>query len=308
MPQKKRATRLELVHVQTKRLKATLVISTITVFLLLFGVLLYYFNHEYKRIDIKEKQLEMTKLPKDVKKSLTKTATTSASIKIPILIYHYVEIVTDKRDTIRQSLDIQPYIFEKQIETLQNAGYTFITPSQIGDYLDNVNTLPHKPVILSFDDGYRDFYTDVLPIIKRHNVKVVAYIVPGFLNHINYMYDWQVHDLVSSGLVEIGAHTMHHVYLKGAAKQQTMYEIKQSKESLEQMLYIPIVSFAYPYGAFNQQAIDIVKQAGFTTAVSTIGGNQVNEANRFFLYRIHPGSATGPGLISAMERNYPKPY
>lgn len=82
------------------------------------------------------------------------------------------------------------------------------------------------------------------------------------------------------------------------------YEIEESKTMLENMLYIPILSFAYPYGAFDSQAILLVKEAGFTTAVSSISGNDVSESNRYLLYRIHPGYRTGKELISALEKEY----
>ncbi|MBI2074864.1 MAG: polysaccharide deacetylase family protein [Candidatus Levybacteria bacterium] len=248
---------------------------------------------------------EMTKLPSDVKGTMKKNST-SESFRVPILIYHYVENVADKKDTIRQSLNIPPFIFEKQIETLADNGYKFITPLDLADILDSKEELPQKPVIISFDDGYRDFYTDVLPILKKHDVKTIAYIIPGFLDKPNYMYTWQVFDLLSSGLVEIGAHTVNHAYLKGLSKEKAEYEIKQSKVMLEKKLNIPIVSFAYPYGAFDLEAIDIVKSAGYKTAVSTITGNEVNEKDRFFLFRIHPGGRIGKELINALEQEYPK--
>lgn len=271
------------------------------------GMYLYISSVSHHKEDVKEKKLEMTKLPKEVKKKLTGKKI-AASFRVPILIYHYVEIVTDKRDKTRQSLTINPYIFKNQIVTLKNAGYTFITPKELAESLDGKRKLPQKPVIISFDDGYRDFYTDVFPILKKEQVKAIAYIVPGFLDHINYMYQWQLRDVISSGLVEIGAHTLHHVYLKGASKATADHEITQSKKMLEANYTIPIVSFAYPYGAFDLQSIDMVKHAGFTNAVSTVGGNEVNQENRYFLYRIHPGANTGKALVSVIERIYPKQF
>ncbi|MBI2033036.1 MAG: polysaccharide deacetylase family protein [Candidatus Levybacteria bacterium] len=275
----------------------------LTLLLSFFATYLYRTFSSIQEHNRKELQLEMKKIPKDIKKKLTKTKS-SIKRRIPILIYHYVEIVTDKNDTIRQSMNIQPAILEKQITTLQDAGYTFITPSNIGKMLNGKKEIPKKAVILSFDDGYRDFYTDVLPILKRKQAKAIAYIVPGKLNQINYLFSWQLHEIYGSGLVEIGAHTVHHMNLKGISYMTAKYEIEESKTMLENMLYIPILSFAYPYGAFDSQAILLVKEAGFTTAVSSISGNDVSESNRYLLYRIHPGYRTGKELISALEKEY----
>ncbi len=251
---------------------------------------------------------EVSSLPKNIKKQLIQTASSSASFRIPILMYHYVEYVTDTRDTIRKSLALTPYVFDKQVETLQNAGYTFMTTKDLADVLDGKTTLPEKPVILTFDDGYRDFYTDVFPLLKKHKVKAVAYIVPGFLDKLNYMFTPQVEEVAKSGLVEIAAHTVHHVWLKGMTKERAEFEITESKKMLEESLHISIVSFAYPYGAFDQQAADIVKKAGFKTAVSTVPGIMDFEQNRFFLYRLRPGGRIGKELLTYLTQNVFKAY
>lgn len=224
------------------------------------------------------------------------------SLKTPILVYHYVEYVTDHKDTIRKSLNTSPKILMKQIETLKNAGYTFITPNELMDILDGKLTPPKKTVILSFDDGYRDFYTDVFPILKRYQVKAVAYIVSGFLDKPNYMFTWQIKEISKSGLVEIGAHTIHHVPLKGILPELAKSEITGSKEALEKLLNIPIFSFAYPDGKFDDQAILLVEQTGFKSSVITTHGNIVTHKNKYFLNRIHPGENVDKYLLNFIEK------
>ncbi len=220
--------------------------------------------------------------------------------KVPILLYHYVEYVKDPGDKIRISLNIQPFVFESQLKTLTEAGYTFMTPSDIPDLFNGSRKLPEKAVILSFDDGYRDFYTDVFPLLKKYQAKAVAYIVPGFLDKPNNLTSRQLKEILDSGLVEIGAHTMHHVYLKGMNGKSAKLEIEQSKTFLEKNLGVKIASFAYPYGAFDLKAARIVKDAGFKTAVSTVLGSDVNLNNLYFLYRIRPGIRTGESLLKIL--------
>lgn len=220
--------------------------------------------------------------------------------KVPILLYHYVEYVKDQGDKIRISLDIQPYIFEQQLKTLKDAGYTFMTPSEVPEVFNGKLSLPAKPVILSFDDGYRDFYYDVFPLLKKYDAKAVAYIVPGFLDRPNNLTTWQLKEISKSGLVEIGAHTMYHAYLKGLNEKNAKFEVEQSKVQLEKLLGIKVVSFAYPYGAFDLKAAQIVKNDGFETAVSTVSGNDVNTNNLYFLYRIRPGARIGMDLLRVL--------
>lgn len=276
---------------------------------LIGGIFFYY---QSRRIpDIDEEHL-VTTLPLDIKNVLgTKTGpkvSPEFSIKIPILLYHYVEYVKDKNDTIRQKLNIDPYILTSQIETLKTAGYTFITPSDLADGLAGKRKLPPKVVMLTFDDGYMDFYTDVFPILKKEQVKAVAYIVPDFLNRPNFMFTFQLQEIAKSPLIEIGAHTMNHLWLKGMDKQKAEYEIAQSRKSLQDMLHLPINSFAYPYGAFDKQTMELVQSAGFTDAVSTVPGIIQTPHNRYFLYRLRPGGRTGEVLLSFLAQDTFKPW
>src|SRR3989344_9684391 len=220
------------------------------------------------------------------------TITPLESIDVPILVYHYVEIVLDEKDTIRKSLNTPPYLFIEQIETLKNAGYAFVTASELIDILDGKIKLPQKPVLITFDDGYRDFYTDVFPILKKYKIKAVAYVVSGFLDKPNYLFTWQLKELAQSGLVEIGAHTVNHKSLKDVTSDEAKYEIIESKKQLEKLINKPVVSFAYPNGKYDNQAIKLVEHAGFKSATTTNQGFEINHTNKYSAYRIRPGSKT----------------
>lgn len=223
------------------------------------------------------------------------------SIRIPVLLYHYVEYVQDKGDKIRISLNIEPWILDNQIKTLKDAGYTFITPSDIPKIFEGKEFLPHKSIILSFDDGYRDFYTDAYPILKKYNVRAIEYIVPGFLDQHNNLTKNQLEEISKNGLIEIGDHTVYHTYLAGLNKDRVLDTVLKAKNDLETELNIKIVSFAYPYGAFDLNAIEAVKQAGLLTAVSTVPGVEINRENLFFIPRLRPGGRTGKNLLSWLD-------
>lgn len=241
--------------------------------------------------------------PISLEKQKTQPASISATIRVPIFLYHYVENVKDTKDKIRMSLNIPPNIFEQQVKTLQNAGYTFMTAKDLGDVLDGRMLLPAKPILLTFDDGHWDFDTDVLPILKKYQVKATQYVIPGFTGGSDFMTQAQVQDVVNSGLVDVGAHTVHHISLKGKLLPVVQYEVNQSKYMLEQTYHISVVSFAYPNGFFDAQAAQVVKAAGFSTAVSTLPGIEQNQQNRFYLFRLRPGYRTGAGLLSYLQQN-----
>jgi peptidoglycan/xylan/chitin deacetylase (PgdA/CDA1 family) len=231
--------------------------------------------------------LVIKKLPKD--------------IHVPMLMYHYVEYVQDKGDTIRQSLDTTPYTLEEEIKTLIAGHYTFMTNAEVAEVLDGKIPLPPNPIALTFDDGYRDFYTDAYPILQKYHVKATAYIISGFLGYPNNMDAWMVKQIADDGLVEIAAHTVDHPALKGIAPSTLVYEVNQSKKTLEALIGKPVVSFAYPYGSFDVAAIRTVSSAGFSSAVSTVPGIDQYQTNRFFFYRLRTGGLVGQGLLSWLD-------
>lgn len=253
----------------------------------------------------------MTALPEDIKNSMSSVRAHSnvlaaTSIRVPILMFHYVEYVQDPKDTIRKSLSITPATFDMQLQTLTQAGYTFLNTRDLLDISFGKKQLPQKPIMLTFDDGYRDFYTDAYPILKKYNAKAIAYIVPGFINKPNNLTKSQLDEIIKDGLVEIGAHTMNHTYLRGMSKDRATTEVVSSKIYLEKEVGKPVLTFAYPYGAFDIQAVQIVKDAGFIDAVSTIAGYDISPENQYFLYRLRAGYRTGQDLINFLEQTPPK--
>lgn len=290
--------------------KTYTLISVISLFFVT-GILIVIFwkNFLPKRTMLEDRKNITKELPPAFKEKIKHVASDSATMRVPILMYHYIEYVQDKKDTIRASLALSPYTFEQQVITLKEANFTFLTARDLGDILDGKTEAPAHPVLLTFDDGYRDFYTDVYPILKKYQVKATAYIAPGLLDRPNYMLKKQLKEISREDpFIEIGAHTVNHRGLKGLFKPFLLYEVNQSKKMLEDELRIPIVSFAYPYGAFDKSAEDAVKEAGYKTSLSTVPGIMVNPANRYFLYRLRPGYRTGESLIKYLNQESFKPW
>lgn len=275
-------------------------------------------NHDYDSSLINEAAIEelQNTIPPDVMARIKEeekvlglsisgfnnATTLPTSVRIPIFMYHYVEYVADPGDKTRISLNITPYTLEQEIKTLKDAGYTFMTNAELTEALDGKRQLPPKPIVLTFDDGYRDFYTDVYPILKKYRAKATQYVITDFLNNPNHLTTSELQEIASDPLVEIGAHTVHHVWLKGQAASTVKYELSQSKKELEDIIHKPVVSFAYPFGAFDQQTIDAVKASGFTSAASTIPGIDQLQTNRYFLYRLRSGGRSGQYLLDWLNK------
>lgn len=268
--------------------------------LLLVCIFLLSFFYLERQPTVETLKTEVTELPQEVRDKIG-MAEVDESVRIPILMYHYVEYVKDTNDTIRQSLNINPDIFEAQVKALKEAGFTFLTMREVGLIIDDKMELTPKPVVLTFDDGHWDLLTDVLPILKKYKAKATVYIITDFLDGSDFLSIEQLLKLSQAKEIEIGAHTVHHAYLADRLPMTVKFELEESKQMLEELLNIWIVSFAYPNGALDLQAMDAVQKAGYWTAVSTAPGVNANKANRFALYRLRPGRRTGEGLVEYLE-------
>jgi peptidoglycan/xylan/chitin deacetylase (PgdA/CDA1 family) len=275
------------------------------IFSVFLAFIVAFIQSQFHQI-IETQKSEVQQIPKSVQDTMPLKP--SVSIRVPILLYHYVEYVRDKRDTIRQSLDIMPNTFDAQVKTLLDAGYTFLTASELADILDGKLTMPAKPILLTFDDGHWDLYTDVLPILEKYHVKATAYIISGHIDGADFMTKEQFQSVIQSGLIEVGAHTIHHVALAGKLNPVVLYEVGQSKKQLEDIYHISVTSFAYPGGSFDQKAIEAVRSFGYHTAVSTIPGIEQSQVNRLFLYRLRPGYRTGESLLSYLQEKSFRPW
>ncbi len=225
------------------------------------------------------------------------------SVRVPILLYHYVEYNHDPKDTIRIGLTVTPFWFEKQLQYLIANGYQTVTLDEVQSAIRGWTQLPPKPVVLTFDDGYRDFYTDAWPVLLKYHEKATTFIVPDFLDKINYMFSWQVSQIAteSGGLITIGAHTRHHLSLPSLPADKAWDEIFGSKMELEQKFSVPVTDFAYPYGSLNLAVQSKVIKAGFLTAVSTIFGETEGKDNMFYLPRIRVGNYDGVAFENRLE-------
>ncbi|MDC0449244.1 polysaccharide deacetylase family protein, partial [bacterium] len=148
------------------------------------------------------------------------------------------------------------------------------------------------------------FYTDAFPILKKHNIKAVNYVVYNFTGRLNHMKKHQIEEIVKSGLVEIGAHTLNHAWLIGAEESAAYNEIALCKEYLEKDYGVEVNSFAYPYGAHDGTVIGLVKKAGYTTAVLAKEGEEnviVLREGLLEIPRIRPGHTSGTSLLKIVK-------
>ena len=137
--------------------------------------------------------------------------------------------------------------------------------------------LPTKPIVLTFDDGYRDFYNEAWPVLQRYGLKasvaiITAYADKGDIGDEQYMNWDMIRTLDVSGMVEIASHTVFHADLIHATTAQRMTELSQSKKTLEAKLSHACQTFVYPSGLFNTAVVNDTDRAGYAIAFTTQSG------------------------------------
>lgn len=221
---------------------------------------------------------------------LLKEKKAPVSLKVPILIYHYVEDVTDERDYLRRWTATRPAFFEAQLKFLKENGYTAIRLSDLGKALAGQAVLPAKPVILTFDDGYRDYYTTAFPLLKKYGFASINYIIVNHIGRSGNLTEPQIAEMLQSGWVEIGCHTLDHVYLDRITIIEAERQIGECQEQLERRFGVKVPHFAYPGGYFNQAVAQLVAEAGFETAVSAQAGVTHDLEGLYQLRRLRVGN------------------
>ena len=213
------------------------------------------------------------------------------NLVVPILYYHYIRTVAPTpQDLLSFNLSISPGLFARQMALLRVEGAHTITLATLMQALHGRTRLPAHPVLLTFDDGYADFATAAEPVLQKFGFVATAFVVSGFVNRPRYMTADQVRQMDADGMV-IGAHTVHHVDLAAIPPPAARTEIDNSLTALEVLLGHPVLDFAYPYGGFNPIVEQLVRQAGFRDAVTTIGGDVQSLTGCYAFRRTEIGGA-----------------
>lgn len=198
---------------------------------------------------------------------------------VPILLYHHIGISPSDSPYY-----ISAYDFEQQMFLLHEWGYQTITVERLVRAIREGAELPPKPLILTFDDGSETVSTAAFPIMQKYNFTGTVYIVLNFIGIPNYMDDMQIRELYANGW-EVGSHSISHVSLTERVDRQRD-EIVDSRRKLQNRLGLPILTFAYPFGAYNEESIHYARFAGYIAAMGLGDSSLQGSKNRYYLYRM----------------------
>ena len=207
---------------------------------------------------------------------LVRNATPQAGWKpntgpVPILEYHVLGAAP--ADAPYPELYVTRPDFHQQMDWLDAHGYEAVTLEAVEDAWYRGGTLPAKPVVLSFDDGYRPQFTFALPELRKHGW-------PGLLNlkaEGSDLYTSNVEAMIAAGW-ELAAHTIHHLDLTMLDAAKLKEEVAGSREILRREYGVPVADFCYPAGQFDDTVIAAVKAAGYSGATTEIPGYATRES------------------------------
>ncbi len=207
------------------------------------------------------------------------------TVHVPILMYHRIDVLRPSLPAITRSLTVAPPDFAAQMRWLARHGYHSITQLQLFDALEHGKKLPTKPVLITFDDGYRDVLFNAAPVLKRLGMHATAYVITGRISGSDVSFlSWAMLRALEQNGVEIGSHTVHHAEIPGLLDPTALQELIQSRHALELHLHHPVQWFAYPAGKYDAHSEELVRQAGYVLAVTTHPG-AVQDARQPFALR-----------------------
>ncbi len=197
------------------------------------------------------------------------TPTQAASLRVPILTYHYIAGNPNPKDIARNGLSVSPDKFEAQMLYLSQNGYTPITLDALYGIFNNQISAPVKPIVLTFDDGYIDFYTNAFSILRKFNFHAVSFIPTGLIGGGYYMNWNQIKEIASSGLVTFEGHTVNHINLPSLSYAAALKQLIDSKNIIQANTGYPVNFVAYPNGSSNGSVQAAAQKAGYVGGLGT---------------------------------------
>ena len=191
----------------------------------------------------------------------------SENLRVPVLLYHNVVGNYDVTDPNERLVSITPAAFEEHIKAMTDAGFMGISFDEYYQHLEGKLTLPDKPVIITFDDGYTSNYEKAFPILQKYNMKATIFVVTGRVGDTTTgfpHFTWEeARQMQHSGLVRIYSHTNTHRDMNTLSRAESNTELRLSKYLIETKLGTPCDVLAYPYGSYSGELEQAAYDMGY---------------------------------------------
>jgi peptidoglycan/xylan/chitin deacetylase (PgdA/CDA1 family) len=222
-------------------------------------------------------------------------------LTVPILMYHRINVPSAGAPAITQRLTVHPADFARQMRWLQRRGYRAISQRQLFDALISGRPLGRKPILITFDDGYRDAFYKAAPVLSKLGMRATAYVITERIVDGDRLFlSWGLLRGLERRGVEIGSHTVTHCDLTQLSGRDALAELVRSRRALEKGLGHPVQWLAYPFGRYDARIETLARQAGYALAVTTEEGTSQTANRPFALRRIRVLDSTGVRGLAAL--------
>jgi peptidoglycan/xylan/chitin deacetylase (PgdA/CDA1 family) len=223
------------------------------------------------------------------------------TLEVPILMYHHVAVPPPDANIYEIDLSVLPDDFAAQLAYLRENGYTSISLYDLQYALALGNPLPAKPIVITFDDGYADMYTQAYPLLKQYGFTAAFFIVTDFVDMQYPAYlSWAQIEEMASGGMDFGPHSRDHMDLRHRNHDFLVWEILGPRQTLEAHLGRQPRFYAYPSGHYDDAVIQVLKEAGFWGALATAYGSSHSLDDMFTLTRIRVRGGEGLAVFAGM--------
>jgi peptidoglycan/xylan/chitin deacetylase (PgdA/CDA1 family) len=230
---------------------------------------------------------------------------------VPILMYHSIADEDESAVRAYYRTATHPRVFAAQIAALREAGYSVISLREAMRRVEGGSPAIARSVAITFDDGYRNFYSDAFPILQYYGFTASVFLPTAYIGESCLRFkgkeclSWsEVRELQRHGIC-FGSHTVSHPQLYDLTAPAIREEVTVSKQTIEQKLGCAAESFAYPYafpetdGEFKAQLRGLLCEAGYGYGVCTSLGRPHPGADPLFLKRLPVNSCDDESLFSA---------
>lgn len=225
--------------------------------------------------------------------------------EVPILCYHQIRDWKPSDSKGAREIIVPIQLFKDQIKMLKDSGYNTILPDQLYNYLVYGDSLPEKPVMITFDDTDEDQYSIGNEVLKQYGYKGVYFMMTVSINRPpNYMTKDQIKQLAAENNC-IALHTWNHQKVPSYTTDEDWNtQITKPRKVLQDLTGQPVEYFAYPYGLWNKEAFEPLKKNGIKAAFILATKRDENDP----LYTIRRIIASGywspKGLYQSMQKSF----
>lgn len=205
---------------------------------------------------------------------------------VPVLMYH--SIAYEKNNDLR----VPKELFEQEMKYIKDNGYNTMTLDALYDCIKNNKPAPPKSVVITFDDGYEDNYTNAYPVLKEYGLHATIFVIANTVDKNNsYLTSSQLKEMQQNG-IDIESHTANHDDLSLLSYEKQVRTLSVSKQFLESLLGKKVRYVALPCGKYNSYTEKAATDAGYVMAFLTAPGKAQTKQGLFKLHRVRVSSTT----------------